>query len=152
MRPLLYHGGKWLLSHRRPAFIALAMLGVLAALACVSTCRAQTIANALSQVNAQRAQRGLYALLPDPRLQAAAEYDAAWRAHRGISGHANWTPMPGRAEGVGWSSGRDPYGRAFHTCYHTSSRGKPPYTTSHRYAGAAVATGRSGTQYTLILR
>jgi hypothetical protein len=152
MRGLLYHGWQAVRPHRRPALVVLAMAGILLALASVSTCKAQTIANALAQVNARRAQLGLYALLPDPRLQAAAEYDAAWRAYRGHSGHLSWTPMPGRAEGVGWSSSNDPYGRSFHSCYHTSGRGSPPYTRSHRYAGAAVATGRGGTQYTLILR
>ena len=111
----------------------------------VTLAKGQTISNALPALNAQRAARGLYPLLPAPDLQRQAEYESIVRAERRISGHLPGGCSPGRAEGVGMRSGADPYGRNFIACYTTTRR--------HRYAGAAAAVNRRGQSfYTLILR
>lgn len=150
MRGLIYHGTLLINEHRR----RLTILGLILAITAlgVRLSHGQTIANALDQVNAKRASLGLYPLMPDARLQAAAECDASWRAYRGVGGHMKSTPMVGRAEGVGWHDGADPYGEHFHTCFHTSDRRHPPYTTTHQYAGAAAAVCRGRTYFTLELR
>jgi hypothetical protein len=124
--------------------------------------QAQTVANALPQVNAVRVSLGLYALQGDPALQAQAEAESSVRAYRRITGHLPNGCSPGRAEGVGWSGGRDPYGHKFLTCYHSGGGGGRglfrrgggrDYTTKYRYAGAAVAVSPSGqSYYTLILK
>jgi hypothetical protein len=159
MRPLLYHGSllalefiaRWWLQ------LALAAVALFIAAAAAATSHAQTIANALAQVNAARAARGVYALAPAADLQAQAELESIWRAQRGTGGHWPNGCSPGRAEGVGYQSGADYYGQEFNTCYHTSSKRRwqagAGYTTSYRYAGAAVAVSPNGTSYyTLLLR
>ncbi len=101
-------------------------------------------ADALPWLNAQRAALGLPPYLPDPALQAKAERDCQIRASTGRGGHLGRGLSPGRAEGVGNRSGRDPEGRRFLTCLQASRR--------YRYAGAAVVVGRRGTYYQLLLR
>ena len=120
--------------------IAIIAICVLAAFA-----NAQTVANALPALNAQRAARGLYPLMPAADLQRQAEYESIVRAERRVSGHLPGGCSPGRAEGVGQRGGPDPYGRMFLACYTDTRR--------HRYAGAAAAVNRRGqTYYTPILR
>lgn len=110
---------------------------------------AQTIAACLEQVNAKRASMGLYPLTMDPACQAQAERESVERAQRGVTGHLRNGCSPGRAEGVGYRGGSDPYGQQFLTCFHAPR----DYTRRYRDAGAAVATdGRGRTYYTLILK
>lgn len=126
--------------------------GLLAALLLVAACgaaRSQTIAACLDQVNAKRASMGLYPLQLNLACQAQAERESVERARRRITGHLRNGCSPGRAEGVGYRGGSDPYGQQFLTCFHAPR----DYTRRHQEAGAAVATdGRGRTYYTLILR
>lgn len=127
--------------------VALLAAGVL--LAACSMASGQTIAACLDQVNAKRASLGLYPLELDHACQAQAERESVERAQRGITGHLRNGCSPGRAEGVGYRGGSDPYGQQFLTCFHAPR----DYTRRHKSAGAAVATnGRGRTFYTLILR
>lgn len=129
----------------------LTIAGIVFSLVAIAStlCRAQTIAACLDQVNAKRAAMGLYPLTMDPACQAQAERESVERAQRGVTGHLRNGCSPGRAEGVGYRGGSDPYGRQFLTCFHAPR----DYTRRHRYAGAAVATnGRGRTYYTLILK
>ena len=55
----------------------------------------------LVYLNAQRASLGLYALRPDPQLQAKAEWAAYQRSLRGMNGHLYGNrPVAGRWEGT----------------------------------------------------
>lgn len=101
-------------------------------------------ANALWQLNVQRAYFGLYPLQPDPQLQAKAEETCQIMASRGLSGHIYGRPAAGRWEGTGQRSGQDVYGYRFYTCYQNH--------TQARYAGAAYVVTRSKTYYVLLLR
>ena len=130
---------------------------LLLCLLCCDSCCAQTVCNALEVVNRQRVARGVYPLLPAADLQYQAEIESVERAARGITGHLPNGVAPGRAEGVGWRGGADPWGEQFNTCFHTLSKRRwqagAGYTTKYRYAGAAAAVSPSGrTYYVLILR
>lgn len=146
MRFLSHHLCLFLWEHRWPLTVAGAMLAMAL---CAPLAWSQSYANALPEVNRVRAARGLFPLLPDPRLQRAAEWKATYMASRRLSGHPLRGCWPGRAEGTGNTSGRDPYGRRFLSCMHSPG----DYTRRHRYAGAAAAVSpRGGTYYVLILR
>ncbi len=130
----------------RRRYLALAVLAVWSHW---QAAHAQTVANALNEVNRVRAERGLYPLQPNVALQAAAESESTIRASRRITGHLRNGCSPGVAEGVGWSGGSDPYGQRFVTCFHAPR----DYTRRYRYAGAAVAVSPRGQSfYTLILK
>lgn len=89
----------------------------------------------LDQLNDQRMRMGLYPLLPDANLQLTAEESARRQSNRGgKSGHTG-TLQTGSAEGVG--RGRVGPTFRFGTCFHMAG----DYTTSYRYAGAAIVGG-----------
>lgn len=100
------------------------------------------VVNVLSNLNAQRAQRGLGALVFDPQLQAVAERRARKMAAGGLKNHPPGSFAPGRYEGVGWSSSYSP--SKVSACFTSDSR--------MRYAGAAMATGRDGVYFAVVYR
>ena len=100
------------------------------------------VSNVLAMVNSQRSRNGVFALMPDATLQAVAQRRAQQMASMGIKNHPPGSFSPGRYEGVGWSSTFSPTGVA--ACYTNS--------TSMRYAGAAMATGRDGVYFVVVYR
>ena len=100
------------------------------------------VANVLGALNAQRARRGIRALLFDPQLQAVAQRRAQRMAASGIKNHPPGSFAPGRYEGVGWSSSYSPSGVS--ACFTSDTR--------MRYAGAAMATGRDGVYFAVVYR
>ncbi len=114
-----------------------------APMASSSTIRAtQGISNVLGALNAQRARRGIRALLFDPQLQAVAQRRAQRMAASGLKNHPPGSFSPGRYEGVGWSSSYSPSGVS--ACFTSDTR--------MQYAGAAMATGRDGVYFAVVYR
>lgn len=100
------------------------------------------VSNVLGALNAQRARRGIRALLFDPALQAVAQRRAQRMAASGLKNHPPGSFSPGRYEGVGWSSSYSPSGVS--ACFTSDTR--------MRYAGAAMATGRDGVYFAVVYR
>lgn len=96
--------------------------------------------DALAEVNAQRAARGLRPFLPDPGLTVGAMRAAAERARRGLFGHLpNDFVMlpPGAHARAGGCAARGP-GEPFAACC---------VLENWTYAGAATVVGPNGTAY-----
>jgi hypothetical protein len=100
------------------------------------------VSNVLGALNAQRARRGIRALMFDPVLQAVAQRRAQRMAASGLKNHPPGSFAPGRYEGVGWSSSYSPSGVS--ACFTSDTR--------MRYAGAAMATGRDGVYFAVVYR
>ena len=100
------------------------------------------VSNVMGALNAQRARRGIRALLFDPSLQAVAQRRAQRMASSGLKNHPPGSFSPGRYEGVGWSSSYSPSGVS--ACFTSDTR--------MRYAGAAMATGRDGVYFAVVYR
>ena len=119
---------------------------IVAVLLSLSASNAEAI-DTLVYLNAQRAYFGLPALLPDPQLQAKAEWAARQRSHRGLNGHLyRGRPVAGKWEGTAKrnSRSRGPAGELWgpedvYACYQSSSRA--------RYAGCASVLGEDGYFY-----
>lgn len=112
----------------------------------------------LVYLNAQRASLGLYPLLPDPHLQAKAEWAARQRSRRGMNGHLyGGRPVAGRMEGTARRNGRarGPAGELWgpedvYACYQatgTSIRRQAFSFGRARYAGCASVRGPDGYWY-----
>ena len=93
-------------------------------------------ANALEQLNKRRVKAGLPPYKADAKLQAAAEKSAQTQARAGAMWHCCHI---GSRSGVGYSSGSDPAGYRFNTCYAFDGNGG--------YAGAAAVVGPNGNTY-----
>lgn len=97
---------------------------------------ATPVNSALAELNAQRAQRGLRALVEDPSLTVIARHKASIQANRGAMFHPGGSLGSARYEGVG-------VGARFIACYQ--------YATGIVYAGAATVVGRNGQRYHCLL-
>ena len=98
--------------------------------------------DALAEVNAKRATKGLRPLLPDPLLTQGALACAKQRAARHISGHLpesdfSYLPSGGHATAAGCGALEDSWG--WETCCYDD----PKYT----YCGAAWVRGSDGLRY-----
>lgn len=96
--------------------------------------------DALAEVNAQRAARGLPPYLPDPALTAGARAAAAARAARGLFGHTPndfaYLPPGANARAAGCAAYPDAYGWMSCAVYERAT-----------YAGAAWVRGADGRRY-----
>jgi hypothetical protein len=97
--------------------------------------------DALDEVNAERAKRGLRAFLPDPLLNKAALACAKQRAARFIHGHLpesdfSYLPANGQASSAGCGALEPSWG--WGTCC---------YLENYTYAGAAWVMGSDGRRY-----
>lgn len=108
----------------------------------VSVSTGSNYGGALSILNAQRARRGIAALMPDAALQAVAERRAAMMATSGRKRHPRGSFSPGRYEGVGWTNKRNP--SEISACYTEDSR--------MQSAGAAMVQGDDGTYFCVVYR
>lgn len=97
--------------------------------------------DALSEVNAARASRGLRPFLPDPGLTAGAQRAAQERAARGITGHLpnDFAMLPPGAFASAGGCAAWPQGMGWGSCC--------TYDTQYTYAGAAAVVGRDGRRY-----
>ncbi len=100
-------------------------------------------ADALESLNAKRKKNGLYALKPDATLQKWAEHKAEVQAKRHQMGHLVRGSYPGRGEGVGMVSGKDPKGSRLRACM--------MYTRRFKHAGAAAVVGNNGRTYYCVI-
>ncbi len=96
--------------------------------------------DALAQVNALRAARGLPAYQHDPNLHEAAKACAAYRARYRIAGHTSsdfaFVPVGASATAAGCAAW--PNGSGFGSCC---------IYDGYRYAGAATVLGADGIEY-----
>ncbi len=111
---------------------------ILAFLCIAATCYGAT--DAISQLNSQRAARGLYPFIEDQGLFIGASRCADYRAARGMSGHTQndfgFLPPGVSAPNAGcaaWGDG------TFGACFE--------YSTGFRYAGAAWTRGANGLNF-----
>ena len=100
----------------------------------------KSVDDALSEVNAERAKRGLRPFLPDPLLNDAARSCAKLRAARLIEGHldSDFHYLPAGASAVAAGCGALEPSWGWGTCCTYDN-----YT----YAGAAWVMGRDGKRY-----
>lgn len=100
------------------------------------------VRNVVGMLNQQRSRRRRLPLGFDPTLQAVAERRAQTMANSRIKDHPPGSYSPGRAEGVGWSSSRNP------------SQVSACYTNSRQFTacGAAAAEGPDGTYFAVVYR
>lgn len=99
--------------------------------------------DALAEVNAKRAARGLRSLLPDPGLTQAARACAAFRAEHGLFGHISggagdfqFLPPGARADSAGCAAYPDSFGWMSCCVYEQAT-----------YGGAAWVRGADGKRY-----
>lgn len=96
--------------------------------------------DALAEVNAKRAARGLPPYLPDPALTAAARAAAGARAARGLFGHTvndfQFLPPGATAAAAGCAAYPDSYGWMSCAVY-----------DRYRFAGAAWVRGADGRRF-----
>lgn len=96
--------------------------------------------DALAEVNAERARRGLRPFLPDPALNQAARSCAQIRAARRISGHLpndfSYVPAGASARSAGCGAMEPSWGWGTCCTYE-----------NYTYAGAAWAMGADGKRY-----
>lgn len=96
--------------------------------------------DALDEVNAKRAERGLRPFLRDPLLTSAAYATAQFRAARGLFGHTTndfaFLPPGGSARAAGCAAWPASMGWGSCCTYE-----------SHTYAGAAFVIGADGRRY-----
>ena len=93
-------------------------------------------------LNRQRATRGLGPLVMDATLQQVAARRVSLMARSGRKGHPPGSFSPGRYEGVGWNSSRNP--TAVNACY--------TYATHVTRVGAAMIRTRSGSYFACVYR
>jgi hypothetical protein len=96
--------------------------------------------NALAEVNAARARRGLPAYLPDEGLEQAAQTCALLRAQYLLAGHTanDFAALPqGTAASAAGCGALEPSWGWGSCCTYDN----------YRYAGAAVVTGRDGRRF-----
>jgi len=96
--------------------------------------------DALAEVNAKRAARGLRPLIPDPALTEGARACAAARAARGLFGHTEndfaFLPPGARASSAGCAAYPDSFGWMSCCVYENAT-----------YGGAAWVRGRDGRRF-----
>ena len=96
---------------------------------------------ALGEVNAKRAARGLRPLIMDPNLTIAAQRTAAFRARNLLFGHTSndfsFVPAGVSASSAGCAAYPESYG--WLSCC--------TYESNYTYGGAAWALGRDGKRY-----
>lgn len=104
---------------------------------------AHAASDALDEVNAARAARGLTPFVRDPNLTAAAIAAADYRAQRGISGHVSggmgdfgFLPQGTSADAAGCGALDPSWGWGSCCTY-----------DNYQYAGAAVTVGADGRRY-----
>lgn len=107
---------------------------------CAATMSVTTGTDALAEVNAKRAQRGLRPYLRDESLTVAAQNCAAERARRRLFGHTEndfrFLPFGARAAAAGCAAYPASYGWMSCAVYE-----------NHTYAGAAWVQGADGKRY-----
>lgn len=104
----------------------------------------QTMNDALAEVNAARARRGLRPFMQDHGLTIGAQRVAQFRASRGISGHVSggmgdFGFLPPGAHASAGGCAAWPQGMGWGSCC--------TYDTQYTYAGAAYAIGQDGKRY-----
>jgi hypothetical protein len=121
--------------------LIVAALFALLALAGVAAAQGPGWADALAEVNATRAQRGLYPFVRDDGLTAAAGSAATYRAAHGIEGHTanDFAALPPgvRADAAGCAAWAQ--GSGWGACC--------TYDAGPTHAGAAAAVGPDGRRY-----
>lgn len=115
------------------------VLGLVAMLAMALPTFAAEPTDALAELNADRAKRGLFAYERDEGLTQAAAACATYRADRLMSGHTGndfaFLPAGAHADAAGCAAWADGFGAC---CMHA---------TEYRTAGAAYVVGRNGLRF-----